>query len=124
MGQGRQDMRGQQQDMNDAEWDILRTVLPQKHQGPRRVHDRRVMDGIFFVLRTGIPWRNLPECYGPYSTCFNRYNRWSQNGTWAQIMEALQEPANGDDGGTTGPVRLRMLDSSTVRVHKPAARGR
>ncbi len=61
----------------DAEWKILHSVLPHKHQGPERVHDRRVMDGIFLVLRTGTPWRDLPERYGPYTTC---YNRWSKNG--------------------------------------------
>ena len=46
-----------------------------KHRGPKRVHDRRVMDGILFVLRTGTPWRDLPERCGPCTTCFNRYNR-------------------------------------------------
>ena len=54
------------------EWDILRSVLSHKHRGPERVHDRRVMNGIFFVLHTGTPWRDLPERYGPYTTCFNR----------------------------------------------------
>ncbi len=119
-------MSSQRHDMSDAEWEILRTVLPRKHQGPRRRNDRQVMDGIFFVLRTGTPWRDLPERYGPYTTCFNRYNRWSRNGTWARIMQALQDLAEdgGDGGGPAGPVRLRMLDSSAVRVHRPAAAGR
>ncbi len=116
-------MSGHRHDMTDAEWAILRSVLPQRHQGPRRIHDRRVMDGIFFVLRTGIPWRDLPERYGPHSTCFNRYNRWSRNGTWARIMRALAERTDGD-GGPVGPVRLRMLDSSVVRAHKHAAGAR
>ena len=84
-------MSGDRHDMSDAEWEILRSILPQKHQGPKRKHDRRVMNGIFFVLRTGTPWRDLPERYGPHSTFFNRYNRWSQNGLWASIMEQLQE---------------------------------
>ncbi len=120
-------MSGHRHDMTDAEWAILRSVLPQTHQGPRRLQDRRVMDGIFFVLRTGIPWRDLPERYGPYSTCFNRCNRWSRNGTWARIMQALAERADDDDdanGGAVGPVRLRMLDSSVVRAHKHAAGAR
>ena len=41
----------------------------------RRVDDRRVLNGIFYVVRTGCPWRDLPERYGPYTTCYNRYNR-------------------------------------------------
>ena len=91
-------MSGDRHDMSDAEWEILRSVLSHKHQGPERVHDRRMMNGIFFVLRTGTPWRDLPERYGPYTTCFNRYNRWSRNGTWASIMEKLQRLAGDDDG--------------------------
>ena len=82
------------------------------------------MNGIFFVLRTGTPWRDLPERYGPYKTCFNRYNRWSRNGIWASIMERLQRLAGGDGGGDDGPsgsVRLRMVDSSSVRVHRHGA---
>ena len=117
-------MSGDRHDMSDAEWEILRSVLSHKHQGPERVHDRRVMNGIFFVLRTGTPWRDLPERYGPYTTCFNRYNRWSRNGTWAAIMEKLQRLAGDDDGGDDGPpgsVRLRMVDSSSVRVHQHGA---
>ncbi len=96
-------MSGDRHDMSDAEWEILRSVLPQKHQGPRRVHDRRVMNGILFVLRSGTPWRDLPERYGPYTTCFNRYNRWSRNGTWASIMERLQRLAGGDSGVAFNP---------------------
>ena len=117
-------MSGDRHDMSDAEWEILRSVLSHKHQGPERVHDRRVMNGIFFVLRTGTPWRDLPERYGPYTTCYNRYNRWSRNGTWASIMEKLQRLAGDDDGGDDGPpgsVRLRMVDSSSVRVHRHGA---
>ncbi len=80
------------------------------------------MNGIFFVLRTGTPWRDLPERYGPYTTCFNRFNRWSKNGTWASIMEKLQRLTSDDDGSDDGPpVHLRMVDSSSVRVHKHGA---
>ena len=117
-------MSGDRHDMSDAEWEILRSVLPHKHQGPERVRDRRVMNGIFFVLRTGTPWRDLPERYGPYTTCYNRYNRWSKNGIWSSIMEKLQGLVDDDDGnddGSTGSVHLRMVDSSSVRVHRHGA---
>ena len=114
-------MSGDRHDMSDTEWEFLHPVLPHKHQGPVRVHDRRVMNGIFFVPRTGTPWRDLPERYGPYTTC---YNRWSRNGIWASIMEKLQRLA-GDDGGSddgsAGSVRLRMVDSSSIRVHRHGA---
>ena len=117
-------MSGDRHDMSDAEWKILHSVLPHKHQGPERVHDRRVMDGIFLVLRTGTPWRDLPERYGPYTTCDNRYNRWSKNGIWTSIMAKLHRLVDDDDGsddGLSGSVRLRMADSSSIRVHKHGA---
>ena len=87
------------------------------------------MDGIFFALRTGTPWRDLPKDYGPYSTCYNRYNRWSKKGLWEKILEDFQKlvaesAGRGDGGGGARPIRSRMIDSSTVRVHRHAAGSR
>ena len=65
-------MSGDRHDISDAEWAFLRPVLSRKYKGPRRVHDRRVMNDIFLVVQTGTPWRGLPERYVPYTTCFNR----------------------------------------------------
>ncbi|MHA3914582.1 transposase, partial [Halovulum sp. GXIMD14793] len=62
-------------DMSDLEWAFIKAVLPNKSRGKNRVDDRRVINGIFYVLRTGIPWRDLPEQYGPYTTICNRFNR-------------------------------------------------
>jgi transposase len=64
-------------------------MLPNKPRGVRGVNDRRVLNGIFWVLRSGAPWRDLPENYGPYTTCYNRFVRWRRAGIWDQIMEAL-----------------------------------
>jgi transposase len=64
-------------------------MLPNKPRGVRCVNDRRVLNGIFWVLRSGAPWRDLPENYGPYTTCYNRFVRWRRAGIWDQIMEAL-----------------------------------
>ena len=99
-------MSGDRFDMSEAEWEILRSVLPDKHRGPERVHDRKVKNGIFFVLRIGTPWRDLPERYGLYTACYNRYIPWRRNGTWALIMEKLQRLA-GDDDGSGGTQALR-----------------
>jgi len=52
-----------------------------------------VLNGIFWVLRSGAPWRDLPETYGPRTTCYNRFVRWRQAGVWDQIMES-SEPSN------------------------------
>src|SRR5512140_724654 len=60
-------------------------------QGARRASwdDRRVLDGICWVLRSGAPWRDLPDCYGPCNTCYNRFVRWRRAGVWGRIMDAL-----------------------------------
>ncbi len=70
-------------DLSDKEWRLLRPLLPNKPRGVAgvaRVDDRRVLNGIFYVLRTGSPWRDLPERYGPYTTVYNRFNRWAAAG--------------------------------------------
>lgn len=61
-------------ELTDPEWSIIQPVLPTKSRGVPRVDDRLVLNGIFWVLRSGAPWRDLPECYGPYTTCYNRYS--------------------------------------------------
>ena len=55
-------------ELADYEWTAIKPMLPNKPRGVRRVNDRRVLNGIFWVLRSGAPWRDLPENYGPYTT--------------------------------------------------------
>ncbi len=76
-------------DLTDAEWAIISPLLPDKPRGVPRVDDRRVISGIFHILRTGTPWRDLPECYGPYTTVCNRCNRWARQGVWERLFGAL-----------------------------------
>jgi transposase len=67
-------------DLTAFEWSVIELVLPKGQPGPRRKDDRRVMNGIFWVLRAGAPWRDLPSRYGPYTTAYNRFNRWRKAG--------------------------------------------
>lgn len=60
-------------DLTDFEWRVIEPLLPHKPRGVPRVDDRRVLNGIFWVLRSGTPWRDLPERYGPRTTCYNRF---------------------------------------------------
>ena len=83
-------------DMSDLEWQFIKAVLPNKSRGVKRVDDRRVINGIFYVLRTGIPWRDLPSEYGPYTTIYNCFNRWTYAGVWDRIMEAVADAHNVD----------------------------
>jgi transposase len=48
-----------------------------------------VLNGIFWILRVGAPWRDLPDDFGPYTTCYNRFVRWRRAGVWGRIMDAL-----------------------------------
>ncbi len=98
-------------------------VMPTGLPGPQRKDDRRAIDAMFFVLRTGVPWRDLPERYGPYTTCYNRFNSWSKSGRWQKILDDLQrleEAAYEKDNGGPTP-RSRMIDPSSIRAHRCAA---
>ena len=85
-------------DLSDAEWRIIAPLLPNKPRGVPRTDDRRVLNGIFFVLRTGSPWRDLPERYGPPTTIYNRFNRWRKAGVWDRLMDAIIAAIEARDG--------------------------
>ena len=101
-------------ELSDAEWAIIKPLLPRKSRGVARVDDRRVLNGIFWRLRSGSPWADIPERYGPYTTCYNRFVRWRKAGVWNKLLAAVSEAYNG---------KIQMIDSSVVRVHQHAANG-
>lgn len=76
-------------ELTDYEWTAIKPMLPNKPRGVPRVNDRRVLNGIFWVLRSGAPWRDLPGAFGPYTTCYNRFVRWRRAGVWSRIIDAL-----------------------------------
>jgi transposase len=99
-------------DLTDFEWSIIELALPKGRPGPQPRQNLRVMNGIFWVLRTGAPWRDLPERYGPYTTAYNRFNRWRKAGIWDRLMDAVTKAHDG---------KVQMIDSSIVRVHQHAS---
>ena len=99
----------------EAAWRLIEPLLPDKPRGVARVDDRRVINGIFYVLRTGSPWRDLPERYGPYTTVYNRFNRWAKSGVWLKIFETL---------AAKSPQSMQLIDSSIIRAHQHAAGGK
>ena len=99
-------------DLTDFEWSVIEPLLPRKSRGVPRVDDRRVLNGIFWVLRSGAPWADLPGRYGPHTTCYNRFRRWTKAGIWDRIMDGITEAYDGD---------IQMIDGTSVRVHRSAA---
>ena len=99
-------------ELTDEEWAIIQPLLPNKPRGVPRVDDRRVMNGILWRFRTGAPWRDVPERYGPRTTLYNRFVRWRAAGVWDRILAAVSEAYDGD---------IVMINSSCVRVHQHGA---
>jgi transposase len=99
-------------ELTDHEWTAIRPMLPNKPRGVPRVNDRRVLNGIFWVLRSGAPWRDVPDDFGPYTTCYNRFVRWRRAGVWSRIMDAL---------AAAHDASVQMIDTSIVRVHQHGA---
>ncbi|MEU8772174.1 IS5 family transposase [Streptomyces griseus] len=108
-------------DLSDEQWHCLETVLPALPVMGRRPRDRRqVFDGIWWRARTGSPWRDVPERYGPWETLYSVFRRWQIDGTWARIMQKLQVKAD-----AAGHIAWEVyVDSTICRVHQHAAGAR
>lgn len=102
-------------DLTDEEWAVIQPLLPKPWCGPKRRDDRQVLNGIFFVLRFGIQWEDLPERYGPAKTVYNCYNRWGQRGVWKDVFDALVK--HNEDS-------LVFIDSTIVKAHRYASGGK
>jgi transposase len=107
-------------ELTDTQWERLRPLLPvQKPRTGRPANDHRtVLNGILWILRTGSPWRTLPERYGSWKTVSSRFYRWQRAGMWAGILAELQRQAD-----AKGDVdwSLHFVDSTVVRAHRHAA---
>jgi transposase len=107
-------------ELTDVQWERLRPLLPpQRPRTGRPANDHRtVINGILWILRTGSPWRALPERYGSWKTVSSRFYRWQRAGMWAGILAELQRQAD-----VKGDVdwSLHFVDSTVVRAHQHAA---
>ncbi|PNQ03926.1 transposase [Sphingobium sp. SA916] len=102
-------------ELTDKEWLIIEPLLPNKPRGVPRVDDRRVLNGILWRFRSGAPWAEIPERYGPSTTCYNRFVRWRKAGVWDRLLTAVSAGFNGE---------LVMIDSTCMRVHQHGATGK
>src|SRR5579872_7183505 len=101
-------------ELTDFEWSIILPLLPNKPRGVKRADDRKVLNGIYWRLRTGSPWADIPERYGPATTCYNRFIRWRKIGVWDRAFGAVSKAYDGD---------LQMIDSASISTPPTSKRG-
>lgn len=102
--------------LTDAQWKRLEPLLPRRPQGRKStLGDRLFIDAVLFRAKTGVPWRDLPERFGPWKTVYNRFNNWAAQDHWAAIFRELQLEV--DEIGS-------IVDGSVVRAHQDASGGK
>lgn len=101
-------------EISDADWDRIKDLLPGLPGGHGGVaqDNRRFVDAVLWIAKTGAPWRDLPERLGNWNSTWRRFDRWCSKGVWARVMAALQDE----------DLEWLILDSTVIRAH-PAAAG-
>jgi transposase len=109
-------------DLTDEQWAVLEPLLPRgKKPGRPPIWTRRqLINGIRFRVRTGIPWRDMPEQYGPWGRVYDLFRRWQRNGNWQRIFTQLQARADANNLITWD----LNVDSTVCRAHQHAAGAR
>lgn len=107
-------------ELTDEQWEQLKPLLPpqQARTGRPNLDHRTILNGILWILKTGAPWRDLPERYGKWTTVYNRFYRWRQKGVWDQIFQQLQQVKD-REGQLDWEVH--HIDGTVVRAHQHAA---
>lgn len=99
--------------LTDDEWSRIEPLLPRGRKGAHRVDDRRIVSGIVHMLKCGARWRDCPPEFGPYTTVYNRFNRWSRQGLWLQMFEVLT--------GHNGIFDGAAIDATHIKAHRSAS---
>ncbi len=102
-------------DLSDKEWERIRPLLPpQRPRVGRPAHDHRtIISGILWVERTGGPWRQMPRCYGSWSTIASRYYRWKRAGIWQRVKRVLDEMA--EEAYLASLAEKQLLNQRSIR---------
>ena len=112
--------RGYPSDLTDEQWALVEPLLPPARVGPkggrREKHPRRrIVDAIFYVVRTGRAWRQLPKDFAPWPTVYWYFSWWHDDGTVARIHDALQRQVRAADGRNAEP-SAGLIDSQSIRT--------
>jgi transposase len=100
-------------ELTDDQWDAIKDLVPGKQGDPgvTAKDNRLFVNAIFYIAKTGVPWRDLPERFGHWHRVFQRFNRWCKKGVFTRIFEELRDP----------DLEVLMLDSTVIRAHQHSA---
>jgi transposase len=101
--------------LNDQQLAKIEAAIPKRRPGVKPRRNREVISGIIHVLKIGCRWEDCPADYGPYTTVYNRFNRWSKSGIWAGILSSL---------AVYDATDIQCIDSTTAKAHRCAAGGK
>ena len=102
--------------LTDDQWRRLQAILPKQKAWPEATRgDRLFIEAVLYRAKTGMPWRDLPERFGPWKSVYNRFSNWAKRGHWATIFKELQLEV--DETGS-------IVDGSVVRAHQDASGGK
>ena len=100
--------------LRDDQWDRIKEFLPGRdgQVGVTAEDNRLFVEAVLYRYRAGIPWRDLPERFGPWKNVHTRFSRWAEGGVWRKLFEALAADADNE---------YAMIDSTIVRAHQHSA---
>ena len=103
-------------ELTDAQWNAIKDRIPGKQGDPGRTgqDNRRFINAVIYVAKTGIPWMDLPERYGNWNSVWRRFRRWSAHGVWKELLSVLGTPE----------LEELQLDSTTIKAHPVASSSR
>jgi transposase len=101
--------------LSDDEWAAIEPLVPMDRPGVKPQNNRRVISGILHVLKFGCRWRDCPAVFGPHTTVYNRFNRWSRAGIWQIMFERLVQLDQAHE---------QSIDSTTSKAHRCSAGGK
>ena len=101
-------------ELSDEQFKKIEHMLPgrKEHVGVTAKDNRIFINGVLWIFKTGAPWRDLPERYGPWKTVYDRFNKWAKEGVFENVFEALNVDAD---------MQELSIDSTSVKVHQHAA---
>ena len=104
----------QRHEISDSEWERIKDLLPPENTGEGRPSksNRLMLNGMLWINKTGAPWRDLPEQFGPWQTVYSRFRLWSRNDIFNDLFKHLSSDADMQD---------MSIDSTSCKVHQHAA---